>query len=124
MKDDKPHKNGLGAKTFAVIALAVLIGLGACFCVIFATERRWVEFAVSLTITVVLFIITSPLAYDGDTYECPKCGNKFKVNPYVVLFTNGRLKTMDCDGTQTKCAKLKCPNCKTKGWCKRRWKQL
>lgn len=121
MKDKKPSKKGLDLKTFVVIVLAVFIGLGIAFSIFNAVEHAWTEFAVCLAVTVVLFIIECPLAYKGDTFECPKCGHQFKVNPYKVFFTNGILHTFSFDGEPMKYAKLRCPKCNTKDWCKRRW---
>lgn len=124
MKDNKPPKKGLDIKTFAVIVLIVLTGISFAFCAISATERRWIEFSIFLAATLVLIIITCPLAYKGDMFECPKCKHKFRVNPYKVFFTNGILQTFDFDGQPMKYAKLKCPNCKTKDWCKWHREQL
>ncbi len=119
MKDEKPPKNGTDVKTYAVIALGCSIGLSAVFCVVAAVNGYWIEFGICLAIAVVLFIVTCPLAYEGDVYECPHCGRKFRVNFYIVLFTNGKLKTSDDNGEQVKYAKLKCSDCGTKDLCKR-----
>lgn len=80
--------------------------------IISAMEHYWKEFAISLSITIVLIVVTCPLAYEGDVYECQKCGHKFRVNPYIVYFTNGMLRIFDFDGEPMKYAKLKCPHCK------------
>ena len=93
-------------KLFISIFLIVLIGIG---------------FAIYLSVAVVLSIIELPLFYHGIIYECPKCGHKFKANPYKVFFTNGILGILDFDGSGNKYAKLKCPNCKAKDWCKKHY---
>ena len=119
MDDKKPTDKVLDAKTVAVMILAVLIGLSFIICIISATNDRWIEFAISLSISFVLFIITCPLAYKGDIYECPNCGRKFRVNAYKVLFSKRTSKYDGEDGKRTKYVKLKCPECKSKGWYKK-----
>ncbi len=114
MDDKKPTDKVLDAKTVAVMILAVLISLSFIIGIISATNDKWIEFAISLSISFVLFIITCPLAYKGDTYECPNCGRKFRVNAYKVLFSKRTSKYDGEDGKRTKYAKLKCPECKAK----------
>ncbi len=118
MKKKKPSHKGLVLKMFIVIVLAVLIGLCIAFCIFEAVDRQWIESAICLAVAIGLFIIACPLYYLGDMYECPKCGHKFKVNPYKVFFTNGILGIFDLAGDAPKYAKLKCPHCQTKDWCK------
>lgn len=117
MKKKKPSK-GLVLKTFIVIILVVLIGLSIAFSIFEAIDGQWIESAICLAVAIGLFVIACPLYYLGDTYECPKCGHKFKINPYKVFFTNGILGIFDLAGDAPKCAKLKCPHCQTKDWCK------
>ena len=42
----------------------------------------------------------------------------FENNGYKVYFTNGILGIFDLTGEAPKYAKLKCPHCQTKDWCK------
>ena len=104
------------------LILIVLGGVSFASCIIFAFGQRWIEFSVCLAITVVMCAGWIPLSYHGTTYECPRCGQEFKANPYKVFFTNGILGFFDFDGSGSKYAKLKCPNCKTKDWCKKHYK--
>ena len=122
MKRKKPSSKGLDFKTLACIVLVILIGLSLAFCFIYAINGFWIEFAVCLAIAIVLFVIACPLNRVGNIYECPKCGHKFKANPYKVFFTSGFLGLFSFDGTPMRYAKLKCPNCQAKDWCKIEWK--
>ena len=69
VKDEKPPQN-TDIKTIAVIVLACLTGISAAFSVVAAVNGFWVEFGVCLALAVVLFTVTCPLAYEGDTYQC------------------------------------------------------
>lgn len=84
-------------------------------------SKEWIWFAVYLAVAIVLSAVEIPLFYHGTTYECPKCGQRFKANPYKVFFTNGILGIADLDGSGSKYAKLKCPYCKAKDWCKKHY---
>ena len=103
------------------IILIILIGLGIAFCVIYGFGKYWIGFSVSLACVIALSLIFIPVYYHGATYECPKCGQIFKANPYKVFFTNGILGFLNFDGSGSKYAKLKCPACKTKDWCKKHY---
>ncbi len=118
MKKKKPSHKVLVLKMFIVIVLAVLIGLCIAFCIFEAVDKQWIESAICLAVAIGLFIIACPLYYLGYMYECPKCGHKFKVNPYKIFFTNGILGIFDLAGDAPKYAKLKCPHCQMKDWCK------
>ncbi|MDE6029390.1 MAG: hypothetical protein K2F90_03615 [Clostridiales bacterium] len=115
-------KKKLKLRLYIAILLVVLIGIAIAFCVISGIERDWIGFSVCLLAVVVMIIIVIPLTYSGDTYECPNCGHVFKANPYKVFFTNGILRIFGLGDGTGKSAELKCPNCKTKDWCKRRSK--
>ena len=117
MKKQKISKKRNIALTFSII-LIVAAGISFAFCVICGIDRRWIEFAVYLAVTIVLGVVIIPLSYVGESYECPKCGHKFKVNPYKVFFTHGIFYIGPYAPKRTK---LKCPNCKTKDWCKNRY---
>ncbi len=117
MKDEKPPQN-TDIKTIAVIVLACLTGISAAFSVVAAVNGFWVEFGVCLALAVVLFTVTCPLAYEGDTYQCPHCGRKFRVNPYVLLFKR-KSKCSDVNGESVKYANLTCPDCGKEDMCKR-----
>ena len=118
MKKKKRRKKGLDFKTLAVIVLIILIGLSVAFCIMYAMNGFWIGFGVCLAIAIVLFAVTCPLSRAGEIYECPKCGHKFKANPYKVFFTSGFLDLFSFGDTFMKYAKLKCPGCQTKDWCK------
>lgn len=121
MNDKKPPKNFLDKiYTYVAIILGTLSGIAFCFCLVCAVNHYWKEFAVCLAIAIASLIFMIPLSFRGDIYECPKCGHKFRVNPYKIFFTKGILS--DLEGEPTKYVKLKCPNCKTKDYCKRHWK--
>ena len=122
MNDKEPPKNFLDKiYTYATIILGTLSGVAFCFCLVCAVNHDWIEFAICLAIAVVLLIVMIPLSFKDDIYECPKCGHKFKVNPYKIFFSKGILS--DLEGEPTKYVKLKCPHCKIKDYCKRNWKK-
>lgn len=101
------------------IAAIILIGIFLAVSVLAAFSQDWKAFAVYLSVAVVLAALIIPLHYHGIHYECEKCGHKFKANPYKVFFTNGILGVLDFDGSNSQYAKLKCPQCKKKSWCKK-----
>lgn len=106
------------------IVLIVLIGIGFGLSVMYGISQDWIEFAICLSVAIVMSIVEIPIYYHGTVYECPQCGQKFRANPYKVFFTNGILGAVSGilsfgDGSNSKYAKLKCPNCKKKDWCKK-----
>lgn len=116
-KLSKKEKIKLFTNIFLIVIIGICFGLG----VMYGVSQDWIGFAIYLSVAVVLSIIEIPLWYHGIIYECPKCGHKFKANPYKVFFTNGILGILDFDGSGNKYAKLKCPNCKAKDWCKKHY---
>lgn len=92
------------------IILAILLAFSGAFCIIYGLNQVWIGFSICLAIVIILILVMIPLNYYGIIYECPKCGQKFKANPYKVFLTNFYY--------DSKYKKLKCPNCKTKDWCK------
>lgn len=103
-------------KLFIDITLVVSIGILIMLCVIFGYEHNWIGFSVCLSLAILLSVVAIPINYIGERYECPQCGCKFKANPYKVFFTND---IFDIGGYPSKCAKLKCPNCKNINMCKK-----
>lgn len=105
------------------IILIVLIGICLGLAVMCGVSQDWIGFAVCISVAIAMSVIEISLYYHGTTYECPKCGHKFKVNPYKVFFTNGIFGIILSilsfgDVSDSKYSKLKCPNCKKKDWCK------
>lgn len=114
-KLSKKRKIELSIFIILIVLIGICLGLG----VMYGVSQDWIGFAVYISVAIAMCVIEIPLYYHGETYECPKCGQKFKVNPYKVFFTNGILGIFDFyDGISSKTAKLKCPNCKKKDWCK------
>ncbi|MCI8487458.1 MAG: hypothetical protein HFE36_01945 [Clostridia bacterium] len=105
-------------KLFINIFLIILIGICFGVSVMYGVSQDWIGFAICFSVEIVISAIEIPLYYHGTVYECPHCSQKFKANPYKVFFTNGILGIFDLDGNSSKYAKLKCPNCKKKDWCK------
>ena len=113
-------------KLFINIFLIILIGICFGVSVMFGVSQDWIGFAIYFSVAIVISAIEIQLYYHGTIYECPHCGNKFKVNSYKVFFTNGILEIFDSilsfgDGSDSKYAKLKCTNCKKKDWCKKHY---
>ena len=106
---------------FFIIVLIVLIGICFGLSVMYGVSQDWIGFAIYFSVAVAMSVIEIPLCYHGTMYECPKCGHKFKANPYKVFFTNGILGFLDFDGSGSEYAKLKCPNCEKKDWCKKHY---
>jgi radical SAM protein with 4Fe4S-binding SPASM domain len=113
-------------KLFINIFLIILIGICFGVSVMYGVSQDWIGFAIYFSVAIVISAIEIQLYYHGTIYECPHCGNKFKVNSYKVFFTNGILEIFDSilsfgDGSDSKYAKLKCTNCKKKDWCKKHY---
>ncbi|MDE5897543.1 MAG: hypothetical protein K2H43_07000 [Clostridia bacterium] len=119
-KKKKLSKKG---KIKFLISIVLIVIIGICFglSVMYGVSQEWIGFAIYLSVAIALSVIEIPLWYHGTIYECPKCGHRFQSNPYKVFFTNGILGFFDFDGSGSKYAKLKCPNCKKKDWCKKHY---
>ena len=118
-KLSKRRKIELSIFIILIVLIAICLGLG----VMYGVSQYWIGFAICLSVAIAMSVIEIPLYYHGTVYECPHCSQKFKANPYKVFFTNGIfgiiLGFMSFgDGSDSKYAKLKCPNCKKKDWCK------
>ena len=117
MRKPKISKKRQIALSLSII-LIVAVGLCLAFCIICGIERQWIEFSICLVIAVILILVIIPLNYVGAIYECPKCGQKFKANPYKAFFMNVLYLDFITGLYSPKSKKLKCPHCKTKDWCK------
>ncbi len=113
-KLSKKRKIELSISIILIVLIGICLGLG----VMYGVSQYWIGFAICLSVAIAMSVIEIPLYYHGTVYECPHCIQKFKANPYKVFFTNGILGIFDLDGSSSKYAKLKCPDCKKKDWCK------
>ena len=118
-KLSKKRKIELSIFIIFIVLIGICLGLG----VMYGISQDWIGFVVYISVGIALSVIEIPLYYHGTTYECPKCGYKFKVNPYKVFFTNGIfgiiLGILSFGAvSDSRYSKLKCPNCKKKDWCK------
>ena len=108
-------------KLYISIVLIVLIGICFGLSVMYGVSQDWIGFAIYLSVAIIMSIVEIPLCYHGTIYECPQCGHKFKANSYKVFFTNGIWGFFNFDGYGSKYAKLKCPKCEKKDWCKKHY---
>lgn len=106
---------------FINIVLIVLIGICFGLSVMYGISQEWIGLAIYLSVAIAMCAVEIPLYYHDTIYECPQCGHKFRANPYKVFFTNGIWEVFNLDGSASKHAKLKCPNCKKKDWCKKHY---
>lgn len=70
---------------YATIIVGTLCGIAFAFSLICAVNHNWIEFGIYLAVAIVLLIITIPLTFKGDIFEFPKCGHKFRINPYKIF---------------------------------------
>ena len=117
MKKKKLPKKKRIAEAFEFLLQALFI-CGLVTSILLGLCKEWIWFGLCLAATIGIFFAVIPICYYGIVFECPRCGKKFKANPYKVFFTNFIYFDFFTGVYTPKKKYVKCPDCGKKVWCK------